>query len=140
MKKSGSIVKSGRGKKLRSSYFTPEDLAQNIAAAADDKKAYDIVILKISEYSSLADFLVICTGKSTRQVKAIAENIDADLSKAGAFTMGSEGVKEGRWALLDYTDVIVHVFYEPLRIFYDLEGLWSEAPRVEYKPKNENSH
>ncbi len=132
MKRSSSIGKPKRGRKPARPDWDAEELARNAAAAADDKKAYDILILQITEFSSLADYLVICTGKSTRQVKAIAENIAEILSGQGVSPIGNEGIKEGRWALLDYADVIVHVFHEPLRLFYDLEGLWSEAPRTVY--------
>ncbi len=98
--------------------------------AVTGKKAIDPVVLDVRGLTSIADFFIICSGSSTRQVMAIAEFIKVDLKKHGIKLLGMEGIKDGRWVLLDYGDVIVHVFYEPLRSFYDLEGLWTDAKRV----------
>ncbi|MBN2427362.1 MAG: ribosome silencing factor [Deltaproteobacteria bacterium] len=97
-----------------------------------DKKAFNLTILDIRELSSLADFLVIASGNSDRQVQAIAEAVRLGCKNNERISpLGVEGVKEGRWALLDYGDVMVHLFQPTLREFYDLESMWSEAPRVE---------
>ncbi len=100
------------------------------ARLAVDFKALDLVVLDVTGLSSFSDFFVICSGKSSRQVQGIADNIQASLRKEGIRPLGIEGHREGQWVLMDYGDVIVHVFYEPVRLLYDLESLWSEARRV----------
>lgn len=97
-----------------------------------EKKAFDITILDIRELSSLTDFLVIASGNSDRQVQAIAEAVRFGCKNNERFSpLGMEGMKEGRWILLDYGDVMVHLFQPPVREFYDLESMWSEAARIE---------
>jgi len=106
--------------------------------AALGKKAMDLVVLDVRKLSSIADVFIICTGRSNRQVLAIAEHIQMDLKKHGIKPLSVEGKKEGHWVLLDYGHVIIHVFYEPVRSFYDLEGLWIDAERIETKSMREN--
>jgi len=106
--------------------------------AALGKKAMDLVVLDVRKLSSIADVFIICTGRSNRQVLAIAEHIQVDLKKHGIKPLSVEGKKEGHWVLLDYGHVIIHVFYEPVRSFYDLEGLWIDAERIETKSMREN--
>ena len=101
--------------------------------AALGKKAMDLVVLDVRKLSSIADVFIICSGRSNRQVMAIAEHIQVDLKKHGIKPLSVEGKKEGHWVLLDYGHVIIHVFYEPVRSFYDLEGLWIDAERIETK-------
>lgn len=107
--------------------------------AALEKKATDIVLLSIKGIVSFADYFLICGGTSDRQVQAIAQSIETELKKRGHRALGIEGMSQGRWVLIDYGDVIVHVFQESVRRFYDLEGLWIDAPRIdiqdEYVPK-----
>lgn len=95
-----------------------------------EKKAYDLVVLDVGSLTSLADYFVICTGRSDTQVQAIAQSIDESLCKMGLHPLSREGYATGHWALIDYGDVIVHVFYEPVREYYDLERLWGHAPRL----------
>ncbi len=96
-----------------------------------DKKGFDLKLLKVSELSSLTDYLLLVSGRSDRQVQAIAENIKLELKKKHQLLpLAVEGMDQGRWVLLDYGEIMVHVFQEPVREFYDLEGLWSEAPEV----------
>jgi ribosome-associated protein len=99
--------------------------------AALGKKAIDLVVLDVRKLSSIADVFIICSGRSNRQVAAIAEHIQVDLKKHGITPLSVEGKKQGHWVLLDYGHVIIHVFYEPVRGFYDLEGLWIDAERIE---------
>jgi ribosome-associated protein len=106
--------------------------------AALGKKAMDLVVLDVRKLSSIADVFIICSGRSNRQVLAIAEHIQVDLKKHGIKPLSVEGKKEGHWVLLDYGHVIIHVFYEPVRSFYDLEGLWIDAERIETKSMREN--
>ncbi|MFH1079972.1 MAG: ribosome silencing factor [Pseudomonadota bacterium] len=95
------------------------------------KKARDLTILNVSAVSSFTDYFVICSGGSDRQVQALADAIREDMKKAGIIPLGIEGEKIGKWVLMDYADVIVHVFYEPVRQFYNLEQLWPDAPRMD---------
>jgi len=99
--------------------------------AALGRKAFGIVVLDVREQTSVADVFILCSGRSNRQVSAIAEFIVADLKKQGIQPLSVEGKKDGHWVLLDYGHVVIHVFYEPVRQFYDLEGLWSDAPRIQ---------
>ena len=94
------------------------------------KKALNVVALDVAELTSFADVFIICSGRSNRQVSAIAEYIQTDLKKHKIRPLSVEGTKDGHWVLLDYGHVVIHVFYEPVREFYDLEGLWSEASEV----------
>ena len=81
--------------------------------------------------SNVTDFFLICSAESDRGVKTIVDNIEKKLKEIGQKIIGIEGYKEGKWVLLDAVDVVIHVFYEPLRSFYDLEGLWIDSPRIE---------
>ena len=101
--------------------------------AALGRKALGLVVLDVRELTSVADAFIICSGSSNRQVTAIAEFIQTELKKAGIKPLSVEGKKEGHWVLLDYGHVIIHVFYESVRNFYDLEGLWVDAKRIKTK-------
>lgn len=101
--------------------------------AASEKKAIDLVVLDVRELTSVADAFIICSGRSNRQVSAIAEYIQVDLKKRGIKPLSVEGQKEGHWALLDYGHVIIHIFFGPVRDFYDLEGLWVDAEKITTK-------
>jgi ribosome-associated protein len=100
------------------------------AREASRFKALDLVVLEVSKISSFADYFIICSGKSSRQVQGIADNIESSLRDRGVRPLGVEGKREGHWVLMDYGDVIIHVFYEPARYFYDLESLWADASRL----------
>lgn len=102
------------------------------AEYALDKKAFNAKLLQVKEISSLTDYILIVSGRSDRQVQAIAEGVRLDMKQNhGLEPMAVEGLKEGRWVLIDYGDVMVHAFQEPIREFYDLEGLWREAAEVD---------
>lgn len=108
------------------------ELSLLAAEAAADKKADDIVIVEVAELLVVTDYFVICTGQNDRQVHAIADEVEDRLrEKCGAKPMGREGAEEGKWVLLDFGDIVVHVFQPEERDFYRLERLWGEAPRVE---------
>ena len=98
--------------------------------AALGKKAMNLVALDVSDLTSFADVFIICSGRSNRQVNAIAEHIQVDLKKHKIKPLSVEGMGDGHWVLLDYGHVIIHIFYDPVREFYDLEGLWSDAKRI----------
>lgn len=99
--------------------------------AALEKKARGLVILSVKEISAFADYFIICSGTSDRQVRAIAAAIQENLKTAGILPLGVEGEAAGQWVLMDYDDVVIHIFLDPVRAFYDLERLWSEAPRMD---------
>jgi ribosome-associated protein len=99
--------------------------------ASLEKKAIDLVVMNVSEISFFTDYFVICSGASDRQVQAIAAAIQEQMKKKGVLPLGVEGVQNGQWVLMDYDDVIVHIFYEPIREFYGIEKLWSDAPKLE---------
>ena len=98
--------------------------------AALGRKAEQLVILDVRNQTAIADAFIICSGRSNRQVSAIAEHIVTHLKKKKIKPLSVDGAKEGHWVLIDYGYVIIHVFYDPIRSFYDLEGLWVDAPRV----------
>ena len=97
------------------------------------KKAQALVVLDVRNLTSVAEAFIICSGRSNRQVQAIAEHTKKELKSRQRSPLSIEGLKEGHWVLIDYGEVIIHVFYEPVRSFYDLEGLWTDAKRVETK-------
>ena len=97
------------------------------------KKAGQIVILDVKNITTFADTFIICSARSNRQATAIAEFVSTYLKKQGKKVLNIEGKKEGHWVLMDYGDVIIHIFFEPLRSFYDLEGLWVDARRIRTK-------
>jgi ribosome-associated protein len=104
-------------------------LATKIAQRVSEKKGMDIFILDVRGKTSYADYVVIASGESERQVSAMAENVETKLKEEGLRPLGTEGYDTGHWVLLDYGEVVVHLFYADVRTFYDLEGLWSDAPK-----------
>jgi ribosome-associated protein len=113
----------------------PEDAgikALAVAAwdAALDKKCLEPVLLDVRALASYADYILVVSGRSDRQVQSIGEGIVDALRQRGKRALSTEGSRDGQWTLLDFGDFIVHVFHHPVREFYDLEGLWSDAPRV----------
>jgi ribosome-associated protein len=99
--------------------------------AALDKKAIDLVVIDVRPLTPNTDYLIICTGRSDRQVQSIAQAIQDAVEATSARPLSVEGLRRGQWVLLDFADVVVHVFYQPVREFYDLERLWEHAPRVQ---------
>jgi ribosome-associated protein len=121
--KGGTLARKKKEKDSR-------DRALMCVNACLEKKARDLVVLNVSQISAFADYFIICCGTSDRQVRAISSAIQESLKKADISPLGVEGDEAARWILLDYDDVIIHVFLESARVFYDLERLWSEAPRM----------
>jgi ribosome-associated protein len=95
-------------------------------AALEDKKATDIAVLDVHGVCSFTDCIIIATGMSDRQIKAMAEHIMATFGKP----LGKEGIEQGRWVLLDYFDVVIHIFQDESRRYYDMESMWYEAKRI----------
>lgn len=108
----------------------PRETALLCVRYALDKKAYDLLLLEVGASTSLADYFLICTGRSDTQVQAIAQSIQENLAALGRKPRTIEGLSVGHWVLMDYGDVIVHIFLESVRTFYDLERLWARAPVV----------
>lgn len=118
-------------KKERGFMETVESILAKIYDAIDDKIGQDIVILNIGKVSSLCDYFVIATGSSSRQVKAIADSVEDEMTKIDIEPRGKEGITSQSWVLLDYGDIMVHIFDEENRGFYNLEKLWKDEPYVE---------
>ncbi len=97
--------------------------------SALEKKAMDVVVLDLSGLTDIADYFVLASGTSERHVKTISEAIEHDMKEKGIAPLSMEGFEEGRWIIIDYGDVVIHVFLESLRELYDLENLWIEAKR-----------
>ena len=95
-----------------------------------DKKAADLTILDVHENVSYTDYILICSATSDRQVGAVADAIAGGMKAEGVKPLGIEGQKSGRWCLMDFGDVVVHIFHHPVRSYYDIDGLWPEAPEV----------
>lgn len=110
------------------------ELARLVSQAALDKKAENLVVLDVQGLCSYADYFIIMSGRSTRHVQGLAQAIDEELRAKKLGENSTEGLTEGHWVLLDYSDVIVHIFYHETRDFYDLEGLWHDAPRISFEP------
>ena len=104
--------------------------AVKAAERAIDKKAKDTVILELKDLSTIADYFVICSGENPAQIRAIADAIDEFFSSQKISPLGREGLDFARWVLIDYGDIIIHIFDEETRAFYDLEKFWIDAPRV----------
>ena len=107
--------------------LSPKAVVNIAVQAAENKKALDVRVLDISEVSIIADYFIICSGRSGTQVQAIVENIQEELKKSGMLALRREGFREANWVLLDYGDVIIHVFQGVEREFYNLERLWGDA-------------
>lgn len=110
---------------------SPRQLARLCAEVAADKKAEDIVVLDIGPVSSIADYFVIASGLSPRQLQAIAYELETKLKPLGYRRLGLEGYETGRWVLVDYGDVVVHLFLKDVRDHYELESNWGDAQRVD---------
>jgi len=106
-------------------------MVETILKSIDDKKGQQPVVLDLRGITSLCDFFVIASASSVRQVKAIAENIKEDLEEINIFVRHQEGLKESRWILLDYGDVVVHLFITEDRDHYQLESIWKDAPMLD---------
>lgn len=100
------------------------------ARATIDKKAENVRILDLTDVSGFTDYFVICSGMSDRQVQSIADSVEHAMASQGHDLLSAEGYADGRWVLMDFGDVVVHVFLDALREYYDIENLWADAPRL----------
>ena len=106
-----------------------KSLAEKVCKILLDRKAQDVVSINVSE-KGVADYFVIASGRSSTHTTALVEHVEEEMEKDGVFKIRAEGIKEGRWAVLDYGDVIVHVFNDESRLFYHLEKLWDDGKNV----------
>ena len=111
--------------------FTTKEIAHKIAAAACDKKAKDILLLNMENVSPVTDYFIIASGNNDNQVRAMVDNVDEEMHKIGKNPTHIEGYRSGDWVLMDYEDIIVHVFNKDNRLFYDLERIWRDGKVVE---------
>lgn len=114
------------------------ELVEACGRLADDKKAVDVVIMDLNSLTDIADYFVIASGTGERHVRTIADGIREGIKQEGILPFAVEGYDEGRWVILDYQNVIVHVFLESLRELYDLESLWIEAKRHRIAKENKD--
>jgi ribosome-associated protein len=121
------------------STYTSEQLARRAAALASDMKAQDVVILDLRGVTDVADFFVIASGTSDTHVRSIAQHVMEEMKHEGMGANSNEGLTQGRWALLDFVDCVVHVFHPALRQFYQLERLWSDAVPLQLTPHIEGT-
>jgi ribosome-associated protein len=110
--------------------MTPIEKARLCLTTISERKAVDPILLHVEDLTTVADYFLITGGNSTRQVQAIAQHLRKTLKESGVPLYGIEGKQEAQWMLLDYGEVVIHIFYQPIREFYDLEGLWVEAPEI----------
>lgn len=113
--------------------LTAKEVAYQVTKALDAKKGMNIALLKIDRVSSLADYFLICTGTSNTHVKTLCDYAEYTMDQLGETMLGREGHRGNSWELLDYGSVVVHVFTEEAREFYDLERLWADAEKVDLK-------
>ena len=116
--------------------LSAEAVVQVAAHAALEKKAVDLAVLDLQGLSSIADFFIVCSARSTTQAETIAEAVRGALRSEGVRPRHNEGSAESGWILLDYGDVVVHLFDEETRAYYALEDLWAEAKRVPFEPRS----
>ncbi|NLZ25619.1 MAG: ribosome silencing factor [Clostridiales bacterium] len=116
-----------------------ENLKYQIAQVLDEKNAIDIKILKVGEMTIVADYFIICTGKSNQHVKALADNLIEKMEELGVTALRSDGIRDGKWAVVDYGSIMVHIFNDETRLFYCLEKLWTneEGTNLETYKKDE---
>ena len=120
-------------KKLKKEHLskTGLELAQKCAQVAADAKAEDLIVLDVTGLASFTDYFVIMSGRSTRHVQGLAEAIEGEMRSKRIKATHAEGLQEGMWVILDFDDVVVHIFYYDQRDFYNLEGLWHDAEKIE---------
>lgn len=119
-----------RAPRRRTKPIDTKQLVQRIAQSAIDKKATDLILLDVRKVVSYTDYILICSASSDRQVRAVADGIKEALKKEGIQPVGTEGARGGDWVLMDYSDVVVHVFQHQVRVYYDVDDLWPEASEV----------
>lgn len=112
--------------------MSSRELVDKIVNCVQTKKAVDLTVLDLNEVTSMCDYFVICTAESTPQMKAIFEHVANELKKDNTHVWHIEGANSLQWVLMDYVDVVLHIFLPEIREFYSLERLWNDAPRLEF--------
>ena len=110
--------------------MTSKELAQKICTILSDRKAQDIISVDVQNKTTVTDYYVIASGRSMAQTRALIEHVEEQMDKIGIAPSRRDGVREGRWAVLDYGDVIVHIFNDETRLFYHLENLWGDENNI----------
>ncbi len=111
--------------------FTSKEIALAAIEALEDKKGEDIKVIDISEVSILADYFIIASGNNRNQVQALCDNVEEKLGKMGVIKKQIEGYDNGNWILVDYLDIVIHIFDKENRLFYDLERIWRDGKMIE---------
>ena len=119
--------------------ITPRQLALLAAEVCDEKKAKEIIVLDVRKITSISDYFIVCSTSNERQARAIAEDLRMRLKDMGKREMGVEGLEDARWVLQDFGDIVLHIFHESQREFYDIEGLWADAKQVRWKKVSKKS-
>ena len=116
---------------MKENQLTSRDMAKACVNALEDKKGEDSTILDISEISTLADYFIMVSGSNRNQVQALCDNVEETLGRMGVERKQCEGYESGNWILLDYRDIVVHIFDKENRLFYDLERIWRDGKKIE---------
>ena len=119
--------------------ITPRQLALLAAEVCDEKKAKEIIVLDVRKITSISDYFIVCSTSNERQARAIAEGMRMRMKELGRREMGVEGMEDARWVLQDFGDIVLHIFHESQREFYDIEGLWADAKQVRWKKPSKKS-
>ena len=118
---------------------TPRQLAALAAQVCDEKKAKDIVVLDVSKITTISDYFIVCSTSNERQARAIADELRVQFKGMGIRELGVEGLEDARWVLQDFGYIVLHIFHETQREFYDIEGLWADAKKVRWKKTSKKS-
>lgn len=113
--------------------ITPRQLALLAAEVCDEKKAKEILVLDVRKITTISDYFIVCSTSNERQARAIADEMRVRMKGLGKREMGVEGIDDARWVLQDFGDIVLHIFHESQREFYDIEGLWADAKQVRWK-------
>jgi ribosome-associated protein len=119
--------------------ITPRQLALLAAETCDEKKAKEIIVLDVRKITTISDYFIVCSTTNERQARAIAEGMRMKMKELGRREMGVEGIDDARWVLQDFGDIVLHIFHESQREFYDIEGLWADAKQVRWKKASKKS-
>jgi len=119
--------------------ITPRQLALLAAEVCDEKKAKEIIVLDVRKITTISDYFIVCSTTNERQARAIAEGMRMRMKELGRREMGVEGIEDARWVLQDFGDIVLHIFHESQREFYDIEGLWADAKQVRWKKASKKS-
>ncbi len=111
---------------------TTRQLAVAAAKACEEKKAAQITVLDVRDLTSIADYFIVCSTSNERQARAITDDLRISMRGKGVRELGVEGVNDAKWILQDFGDIVVHIFHESQREFYDIEGLWADARKVKW--------